>query len=107
MEQARTTILIVDDEPDLRTMVAAALRNPAWDVIQVGSASDALEICSDLSRMVSLVISDFHMPSMSGFQLASEMRRLRPMLGFIFMSGNRETCEHLEEQGSACVTQDV
>lgn len=79
------TILIVDDEPAVMDSTARILRRNGYTVFQAASGGEALEIAS--SHDLGLLLTDSIMPSMSGQELANQVRHLRPQLPVLFMSG--------------------
>jgi PAS domain S-box-containing protein len=67
-------VLVVDDEPDARELIAVALTGCGAEVISVGSANQAL---SEMERRrFDVLVSDIGMPEMDGYQLISAIRRL-------------------------------
>jgi|ERR1017187_759124 CheY-like chemotaxis protein len=79
------SLLIVDDEPSIRYSLSCVLTEIGY---QVRSAEDGisalLEIGSDAPE---ILLSDLHMPGMSGFELLSEVRQRFPAIQTIAMSG--------------------
>ena len=68
------TILIVDDSPSLRQIVAIALKGAGFDIIE---ASDGKVALSKLDgKKIHLVISDVNMPNMDGITFVQEMKKL-------------------------------
>ena len=68
------TILIVDDSPSLRQVVAIALKGAGFDIIE---ASDGKVALSKLDgKKIHLVISDVNMPNMDGITFVQEMKKL-------------------------------
>jgi len=70
MDTART-ILLVDDDPTLSTVLAAVLRSGGYTVLTAASGAEALELLR--SQSVSVVISDLHMPKMDGVALIAQI----------------------------------
>jgi len=66
-------ILIVDDEPAIREMVAFALRKAEYDAIQAGDAREAQSAIAD--RVPDLILLDWMLPGVSGLELARRLRR--------------------------------
>ena len=67
-------VLVVDDEPDARALVAAALTGRGAEVVVVGSAVEAL---AEMERgRFNVLVSDIGMPLMDGYQLISKIRQL-------------------------------
>ena len=82
------TILVVDDEPDVGELVAAALALDGHRVETVNSGAAALDRLVD--RTYDLVFSDMKMPGMSGVELYDEVARRRPGLErrIVFVTGD-------------------
>jgi CheY-like chemotaxis protein len=78
-------VLVVDDEPHSREMHAEALRVWGYESVVAQDGFEALQKVSEHSP--DLVISDLHMPRMSGFELLSVLRRRYPKLPLICISG--------------------
>jgi CheY-like chemotaxis protein len=80
------TLLIVDDEPAIRESLSHALTERGYDV---RSAHDGFSALSEIRNKVpGLLLSDLNMPSMSGFELLSVVRRRFPAIRTIAMSGS-------------------
>jgi CheY-like chemotaxis protein len=72
-------VLIVEDEPDARELIAAVLTARGADVVSVGSAGEALE---ELERQrFDVLVSDIGMPSMDGYALIERVRQLPAEFG--------------------------
>ena len=80
------TILIVDDEPEVRTVVAEFLEDFGYRVLQAEGGSQALGRLSD-DPAVQLLITDIRMPEMSGIELADLATEQNPHLKVILISG--------------------
>ena len=65
-------ILVVDDEPDMRYIIARSLRSAGYDVIEAPHGQVALELA--VSSLPGLVITDLMMPVMTGGELIDELR---------------------------------
>jgi len=79
------TILVVDDEPELRGIVIEVLADPGWMAIGAADAYEALRILAE--RRIDLLITDVKMPGMNGFQLARQAKLMLPALLVIYISG--------------------
>lgn len=77
------TILVVDDEPPIRQLVARILERKGHRVIQCGDAVSALTVTDDLD----LLIVDFVLPDVNGRELTARLRETRATLPVILMSG--------------------
>lgn len=97
------TILIVDDEPSIVDLLAQVLRESGYEVLEAGSAADAISLCTQFASSIHLVLSDFTMPRLNGIQLAKRLRTIRPNLRFIFMSASPNAFEELAVEGFMCL----
>jgi len=77
------TILVVDDEPPIRQLVARILERKGHRVIQAGDSVSALAV----TDVVDLLIVDFVLPDMNGRDLTAKLRETRATLPVILMSG--------------------
>lgn len=77
------TILVVDDEPPIRQLVARILERKGYRVIQCGDSASALAVTEPFD----LLIVDFVLPDVNGRELTAKLRETREMLPVILMSG--------------------
>jgi PAS domain S-box-containing protein len=81
------TVLVVEDQPEVLEYTVAVLRTYGYQVIQAKEASEALLVCQQGRERIDLVLTDVVMPKMSGQELAARLRKLRPGMKVLFMSG--------------------
>jgi CheY-like chemotaxis protein len=81
----KETVLVVEDQAEVRRYAAAALMAYGYRVIQAPNADEALLVCERES--VDLVLTDVVMPSLSGRELADRLKERRPGIKVLFMSG--------------------
>ena len=81
------SVLLVEDEPQVRDSVAAMLGNLGFRALTAGSAAEALEQATAAGERVDLLITDVIMPGVNGPQLASQLCAFQPRLKVLFMSG--------------------
>jgi PAS domain S-box-containing protein len=81
------TILVVEDEDPVRDLIGRILRRRGFEVIDVASGAEALEICSSFPTEIDLLLTDVVMPQMSGPALRDLVLPLRPDIRVLFMSG--------------------
>ncbi len=86
MEVSTKTILVVDDDPNILTVVTALLANSEYKVLTAVSGSTGLQQSRDYPGEIHLLLSDFQMPGMSGIDLATAMTRERPEVKVLLMS---------------------
>ena len=80
------TILVVDDDAEVREIVAEFLTDAGYRVLQAEGGRDALRVL-DQAGVVDLVITDVRMPDISGIDLAERITRDRQGLKVILISG--------------------
>ncbi|WP_282609767.1 chemotaxis protein CheW [Pelagibius sp. Alg239-R121] len=66
-------VLVVDDSPFFRNLLAPLLSVAGYEVTTVESAADALELC-DAGKQFDVIVSDIEMPGMSGFEFAEAVK---------------------------------
>jgi PAS domain S-box-containing protein len=79
------TILLVEDEPSLRAILATYMREHGYRVYEAADAREASQVCRD--RAIDLMITDIVMPGASGPALASSLAEAHPAMRVIFISG--------------------
>jgi CheY-like chemotaxis protein len=79
------TILIVDDDPDVREIAAIFLRDAGYTVREAGSGPEGREILA--TTPVSLALVDYAMPMMSGYEFVRVAREVQPGLPVIYVTG--------------------
>lgn len=81
------SILVVEDEDDLRDLVATSLRNRGFSVLSVPNAEVALQILMEQVKF-DLLFTDIVMPGIiNGFELADRAKRLQPDLKILYTTG--------------------
>jgi DNA-binding NtrC family response regulator len=84
----RKTILIVDDEEHVLSVVSRLLAKGDYNVLTANSGSNGLQQSREFQGEIDLLLSDFQMPGgMSGVDLATAMTLDRPQLKVLLMSG--------------------
>ena len=81
------TILLVEDEDALRTLIGDLLINSGYNVLQAESPEKALVVAKQFSEPIHLLLTDVIMPGMNGRALAQKLLVLRPELKVVYMSG--------------------
>jgi PAS domain S-box-containing protein len=81
------TILIVEDDPDVRAYLVEALRDLNYRTLSAPEASAALRIIEQKEARIDLLLSDVVLPGMNGRELMAQAHRHRPELKVLFMTG--------------------
>ena len=81
------TILLVEDEEQVRTVARSVLKRSGYRVIEMRGAAEALLYAQGHSHPIDLLLTDVVMPQMSGPELARRLSALRPGLRVLCMSG--------------------
>ena len=84
------TILVVDDEPEIRKLVTAMLTRNGYRVLTADSGDNAIRLFRN-NPHVDLLLTDVVAPGMSGPMIADEIAGLRPDIKVVFMSGYDNT----------------
>ena len=80
-----TTVMIIDDDPAIRKLLALVLCRNGFDVVTADSGRTALQKLQNSS--VQLVITDIFMPELDGIEFICEANKIRPDLKIIAISG--------------------
>ena len=91
----RETVLVCDDEPDVRGLLASILTLRAYSVLAAGNAAEALELARRHEAPIHLLVTDVAMPGMDGIELAAELRKLQPRVAVLYISGYTDNAEKL------------
>ena len=83
----RETILAVDDNGPLLKAVVAILEHAKFRVLSAGNGSAALELAKQTDGKIHLLLSDVEMPEMSGPDLGEALKKTRPDMHVMLMSG--------------------
>jgi two-component system cell cycle sensor histidine kinase/response regulator CckA len=81
------TILVVEDEPDVRDLASRFLNDRGYNVLTAKDGAHALEVFAQYPGKVHLILTDLVMPRMSGKELCKRVKALRPEVKVLFMSG--------------------
>ena len=81
------TILLVDDEPELRRLARLALTTHGYRVVEASNGEDALRIAASHQGPIHLLLTDLVMPLMGGRMLAHTLRQRMAQLRVLFISG--------------------
>jgi signal transduction histidine kinase len=88
MPLGKETILLAEDEPSVRNVTAAMLRDLGYTVLEAANGEEALQVAREhAGKEIPLLLTDVVMPQMSGKTLADQLRGERPNMRVLFISG--------------------
>jgi two-component system, cell cycle sensor histidine kinase and response regulator CckA len=85
--ESHESILLVDDEPQVVTLVREMLLREGYQVLGAGDGEEALLIAANETQRIDLLLTDIVMPQLNGRELADRLKRLRPGVRVLYMSG--------------------
>jgi DNA-binding response OmpR family regulator len=91
-------LLVVDDDPDIRWMIAAFLENEGFVVETAGTGQEALDLIERLPPR--LVILDMHLPDMDGAEVIRKLRDRAIEVSILLLTAAREAREQAQELGA-------
>src|SRR5262245_20719539 len=86
MRTISETILLVDDEPHVRSMLRDALEISGYTVLEASDAMEAAKIEAATAGPIQLLLTDVMMPGQTGPDLARRLRPRRPRMRVIYMT---------------------
>ena len=84
------TVLLVEDEDAIRTLLRTVLRRRGYLVIEAARGAEALNVSDHYAGHIDLLMTDISMPQMNGDELAMRLSQARPGTRILFMSGLTE-----------------
>ena len=102
MKSLTGRILIVDDEPEIRALIAEILVQDGFEIQEAGSATEAVRILHVFAP--SLLITDYNLPDdANGGELVERAKRMLPHIKCLMLTGWRELPSHLSSSPQADV----
>jgi two-component system cell cycle sensor histidine kinase/response regulator CckA len=89
------TVLVCDDDDDVRELVAEVLRLRAYSILRARSGEHALEIAERHRGPIHLLVSDLAMPGLGGLELGARLRSRDPSLRILYISGFTDNVDQL------------
>ncbi len=80
------TILVVEDEPQVRRAMVRILKRLGYAILQAANGDDALRVAENEQGTIDLVLTDIVMPTMGGTDLVAKLSKLRPEIAVLFVS---------------------
>jgi CheY-like chemotaxis protein len=86
-EETQPTVLVVDDEEDLRDIMRRMLERRGFRTLIAGDSQEAIAVCRDHPGEIDLLVTDLGLPGVSGGELSQSARELRPGMRVVYISG--------------------
>ena len=86
-EGGSETILVIEDDRDVRNMVTRILSNQGYATMEASNGDDAIRVFDEHRNTINLIILDVVMPGKNGREVFDEIARIDPGVKVIFMSG--------------------
>ncbi|MEV6629797.1 response regulator [Actinoplanes sp. NPDC051470] len=83
----RPTVLVVDDEEDLRDIMRRMLERRGFDTLVAPDSESAIATCREHDGEIDVLITDLGLPGASGGELSRAATSLRPGMGVVYISG--------------------
>ena len=83
---SHATVLVVDDDPDVLTMVGKHIEKAGYQAVKAENAHAALRVIGS-GRPLAAIVTDYAMPGMNGAQLLTQVALLRPGLPALIVTG--------------------
>ena len=87
LPQEKETILLAEDEPSLRRLIARLLRTQGYTVLEAADGNEALALAQANGVKIQLLITDVIMPGLSSKMLAEWLKQVNPSVKVLFISG--------------------
>jgi len=87
---SETVILIAEDEVTIRNLVGAMLTKEGYGLLSAADGREALALCQKFTDPLHLLLTNVKMPLMDGITLMQEVRKLRPDIKTVVMSGEMD-----------------
>ena len=85
--QEAETILLAEDEPSLRRLIARVLRTQGYTVLEAADGNEALSLAQANGAKIQLLVTDVIMPGLSSKMLAEWLKQVNPGVRVLFISG--------------------
>ena len=90
LRPGRETVLLVEDEADVRTLTCEFLKSAGYQVLTAADGEEGFETGQRFGDEIDILVTDVVMPRLRGPELAKRLRRLLPDLKVVYMSGYTE-----------------
>jgi PAS domain S-box-containing protein len=87
------TVLLVEDDPASRLAIRDYLSDLGYHVVTAQNPRRALELCQQTAQPISVLLTDYSLPMISGDALAAQILKMHPEVRVAYMSGHPDMCE--------------
>ncbi len=94
MSGGTETVLVAEDEPQIRGLIVQTLRAAGYHVLEAKDGDEALRVCAEHPGQVQLILSDVVMPGMRGPEMVQQAREYQPSARVLYLSGYAENDVH-------------
>jgi CheY-like chemotaxis protein len=85
--EERPTVLVVDDEEDLRDIMRRMLERRGFTTLIAGDSQQAIAVCREYPGDIDVLVTDLGLPGASGGELSRTAAELRPKMQVVYISG--------------------
>jgi two-component system cell cycle sensor histidine kinase/response regulator CckA len=86
-EDSQPTILVIDDDSQVRGLIVRALTGAGYDVLEARGGVEGVGVFETHKNVIKLVVLDLVMPGQGGLDVANELTRIEPQVRTLYISG--------------------
>jgi DNA-binding response OmpR family regulator len=86
-QEKQLTVLVVDDEEDLRDIMHRILKRNGFAPLTAGDVAPAIELCREHPGVIDILVTDLTLPGGSGTELSRAAVEMRPGIRVVYISG--------------------
>jgi CheY-like chemotaxis protein len=96
-------ILVVDDNEEIRMLLADTLAQSGYSVVEAGNGQEAIQRFSQTEVPMRVVLLDLHLPDMTGWAVLAALRQLNPSASILIISGSttEDLTQKVKDSGAA------
>jgi CheY-like chemotaxis protein len=96
-------ILVVDDNEEIRMLLADTLGQSGYSVVEAGNGQEAIQRYSQAGVPMRVVLLDLHLPDMTGWEVLAALRQLNPSASVLIISGSttEDLTQKVKDSGAA------
>ncbi|MBI5493987.1 MAG: sigma-54-dependent Fis family transcriptional regulator [Deltaproteobacteria bacterium] len=90
VDSSQGSVLVVDDDPDMRNLLRAYLTGAGFEVLEAGTPDAASEILEEAEDVVDATLLDVMLPQRDGIELLRALKPKRPHMSFVMVTGSSD-----------------